>query len=243
MSNKTGISSESPGTATVPVVSAVRLARQFRRRDANGSGLRNQNVSPNRARFDPVANGWGKKATGLTVLSREALEAAVSEIATLKLQHAAARTALELEIAAARERCQEQLLSLTRQIEFREARVSHYCQKHRDELFPGKKSLDLEAAIVGYRTGPPSVEKCSKKDTWRTIVRRLEEVDWGCFYLTTPDPEVDKKALLADRDRLTAAQLSAAGLRFRQDEVFFITPKSPAAAKSVREVASQINEK
>jgi phage host-nuclease inhibitor protein Gam len=179
-----------------------------------------------------------KKKNGLTIPSRQALEATVSEIATLKLQCAAAKAALELEIAAARDRRQGQLLALARQIESREAGVSLYCQKHRAELFPGKKSLDLPLATVGYRTEPPSVEKCSKKDTWRTIARRLEDLDWGCFYLTAPDPEVDKQALLADRARLTAAQLSEVGIRFQQDEVFYINPKSTVAAKSVREAAN-----
>jgi phage host-nuclease inhibitor protein Gam len=180
-----------------------------------------------------------KKRNGLLCLvqSREALDATVSEIATLKLQFAAAKAALELEIAAARERRQEQLLALAQQIESREAGVFLYCQKHRSELFPGKKSLDLPVATVGYRTDPPSVERCSQKDTWRTIARRLEDFDWGCFYLTTPDPEVDKKALLADRARLTAAQLASVGIRFQQEEVFYITPKSTVAEKSVREAA------
>jgi phage host-nuclease inhibitor protein Gam len=180
-----------------------------------------------------------KKKNGLVCLipSREALDATVSEIATLKLQYAAAKAALELEIAAARDRRQGQLLALAGQIESREAGVFLYCQKHRAELFPGKKSFDLPVATVGYRTEPPSVEKCSKKDTWRTIARRLEDLDWGCFYLTTPDPEVDKKALLADRARLAAAQLSAVGIVFQQDEVFYITPKSTVATKSVREAA------
>jgi hypothetical protein len=46
--------SEFPGTATIPVASAVRLARQFRRRDADGSGRddrapRNDNISPHQS--------------------------------------------------------------------------------------------------------------------------------------------------------------------------------------------------
>jgi phage host-nuclease inhibitor protein Gam len=104
-------------------------------------------------------------------------------------------------------------------------------------LFPDKKSIDLLLATVGYRTEPPSVEKCSKKDTWSAIAKRLEALDWGVRYITTPDPEVDKKALLADRDRLTAGQLSEAGIRFEQDEFFYITPKSDVAEKTVMEAA------
>ena len=178
-----------------------------------------------------------EKSLVCLVLSREALDSVVSEVATLKLQYAAARAALELEIAAVQERRREQLLALAKQIESREAGVFVYCQQHRAALFPDKKSLDLLLATVGYRTEPPSVEKCSKKDNWSAISRRLEALPWGARYLTWPEPEVDKKALLADRDRLTAEQLSEAGIRFEQDELFYITPKSDVAQKTIMEAA------
>jgi hypothetical protein len=48
---------------------------------------------------------------------------------------------------------------------------------------------------------------------------------------------VDKKSLLADRDRLTGEQLAEAGIRFEQDELFYITPKSEVAAKTVMQAA------
>ncbi len=178
-----------------------------------------------------------EKVPACLVLSRESLDAVVAEVATLKLQYAAAKAALELEIAAVQEKRQERLLALGKQIESREAGVFIYCQQHRSELFPDKKSLDLLLATVGYRTEPPSVEKCSKKDNWSAIAKRLEALDWGAAYITTPEPDVDKKALLADRDRLTAEQLSAAGIRFEQDEFFYITPKSDVAEKTVMEAA------
>jgi phage host-nuclease inhibitor protein Gam len=171
------------------------------------------------------------------VLSREALDSAVAEVATLKIQYTAAKAALELEIAALQERRQGHLLSLAKQIESREAGVFVYCQQHRNKLFPEKKSLDLLLATVGYRTEPPSVEKCSKKDTWSAIARRLETLPWGALYFTTPEPEVDKKALLSARDRLTGEQLAEAGIRFEQDELFYITPKSDVADKTVMEAA------
>jgi len=178
-----------------------------------------------------------EKSLVCLVLSREALDSVVAEVATLKLQYAAAKAALELEIAAIQERRQEHLLALAKQIESREAGVFVYCQQHRSALFPDKKSLDLLLATVGYRTEPPSVEKCSKKDNWSAIARRLEALPWGTRYITMPEPEVDKKALLADRDRLTAEQLSEAGIRFEQDELFYITPKSDVAQRTIMEAA------
>jgi len=129
------------------------------------------------------------------------------------------------------------MLALGKQIEVREAGVFVYCQQHRAQLFPDKKSIDFLLATVGYRTEPPSVEKCSRKDTWSAIAQRLEASEWGLRYISVPEPEVDKKALLADREKFSVEQLSQAGIRFEQDELFYITPKSEVATRTVLQAA------
>jgi phage host-nuclease inhibitor protein Gam len=178
-----------------------------------------------------------EKLRTIPVVSREALDAAVAEVATLKLRFAAAKTEMELEIARVQERHQEQMLTLAKQIEIREAGIFVHCQQHREQLFPDKKSIDFLLATVGFRTEPPSVEKSSRKDTWAAVAQRLEASPWGARYVNNPEPEVDKKALLADREKFSLEQLSEAGIRFEQDEVFYITPKSEVAARTVLEAA------
>jgi len=49
--------------------------------------------------------------------------------------------------------------------------------------------------------------------------------------------EPDKNALLADREKLSAEQLTAAGIQFCQDEQFYIRPKLETAADT-KEVKS-----
>jgi phage host-nuclease inhibitor protein Gam len=178
-----------------------------------------------------------EKIQNIPIVSREALDAAVAEIATLKIQYAAAKADMELEIARVQERRQEQMLALGQRIEVREAGVFVYCQRHRAQLFPDKKSIDFLLATVGFRTEPPSVEKSSRKDTWSAIAQRLEALGWGSRYVNLPEPEVDKKALLADREKLSQEQLIEAGIRFEQDEQFYITPKSEVATRTVLEAA------
>ena len=178
-----------------------------------------------------------EKIQTVPILSREALEVAVAEVATLKIQFAAAEAEMELEIARVQERHQGPMLALAKRIQIREAGVFVYCQQHRAQLFPDKKSIDFLLATVGFRTEPPSVEKSSRKDTWTAIAQRLEALGWGSRYVNIPEPEVDKKALLADREKLSLEQLSEAGIRFEQDELFYITPKSEIAARTVLEAA------
>jgi phage host-nuclease inhibitor protein Gam len=135
------------------------------------------------------------------------------------------------------ERHQEPMLALARQMEIREAGVFVYCQQHRAQLFPDKKSIDFLLAVVGFRANPASVEKCAKKDTWTAVAARLSSLKWGLPYVTEPAPEVNKRALLADQEKLTPEQLAEAGICFQQEEEFFITPKSEVASRTVLEAA------
>lgn len=178
------------------------------------------------------------KPAPCTVLSREALEATVADVVANKLEYAGTLALMELEISQVQKRHQASLLAIAEKIQSQEAGIYVYCQGHRTELFPGKaKSLDLLLATIGFRTDPPSVEKISKKDTWESIAKRLQSVDWGAAYIREPSPEVDKQALLKDRLTLTPAQLQVAGVRFDQDEQFFIEPKSEVAQASTQEAA------
>lgn len=178
-----------------------------------------------------------EKFTPCIISSREGLEATVADVILLKIQYAGLTAAMEEEIAKVQKRHQDGMLEVARRIETQEAGIYTYCQQHRKELFPEKKSIDMLLAEIGFRDEPHSVEKASKKDTWGAIAKRLLSLAWGKQYLTDPDPEIDKRALLADRKKITAEQLAAAGIKFEADEIFYIKPKSEVAEKSVQEAA------
>lgn len=169
--------------------------------------------------------------------SRQALECIVADVVKLKLEHALAVASMEHDIADVQKRHQESLLNVARQIEAKEAGVFVYCQKHRAELFPEKKSLDLLLASVGFETTPPRVEKIHSKDSFGKIGLRLESLDWGAAYVRYPDPEVNKEKILADRAKLKPEQLQEAGIKIEQDENFFIRLRSEVVEQSVKEAA------
>lgn len=178
-----------------------------------------------------------EKIVPCIITSRESMESVVADIVGLKLEHAELTAAMEQEIAQVQKRHQGGILAVDRQIQVKEAGVFVYCQQNRKVLFPEKKSIDLLLATVGFRDNPPSVEKRMKKDTWEAVADRLQALDWGQAYLTERAPDVSKAKLLADRERLTEDQLAAAGVRFEQDETFFIAPKSQVAEPTVKEAA------
>lgn len=171
------------------------------------------------------------------LISREAMESVVADIVALKLDHAAKVAAMEMEVAEVQKRHQEGILAVSEDIEIKEASVYTFCHSRRAELFTDKKSMDLLLALIGFETNPPSVQKRNSRDTWESIARRLESTDWGKFFIREPAPEVDKQALLNARATLTKEQLDTVGIRFDQDEQFYIRPKSQVAAETVKQAA------
>ena len=114
-----------------------------------------------------------------------------------------------------------------------ESDIAAYCDAHRPELFPEKKSRETTLAVFGYELTPPRVETSSRKIKWADVLARLLRLPWGKAYCVATGYKLDKNALLADREKLTAEQLTAAGIQFAQDEQFFIRPKPETAEETV----------
>jgi phage host-nuclease inhibitor protein Gam len=168
----------------------------------------------------------------MKITSTEALDAAVADVVRLKIQHTAAQAEMDAALAAIQKRHQARLQALADQIAAREATIRDYCEAHRAELFAEKKSRETPLAWIGFELTPPRVETPSRRIKWADVIARLQKLPWGAAYLRFPEPRLDKEALLADRDRLTEEQRAAAGIRFVQDEQFFLRPKPDTARPS-----------
>lgn len=173
----------------------------------------------------------------LSITSVEALDSAVAEVVRLKIKHTEATAAKDAEVAAIEKRHQEKITLLQDSIAEMESRVQEYCTAHRGELFAQRKSRETSLASFGFELTPPRVEPASRKVKWRDVVVRLLKLSWGKAYLRVPEVQPDKQALLADREKLTPEQCSAAGIQFCQDEQFFIRPRPETAEDTVNETA------
>jgi phage host-nuclease inhibitor protein Gam len=171
----------------------------------------------------------------LSITSTDSLEAAVADIVRLKIKHTQFTAEKDAAVAALEKQHQPKLTSLLETIADAEAQVLDYCIAHRGNLFPEKKSRETTLAIFGFELTPWRVETSSKKITWKEVIKRLQRLLWGKAYIRTADPKPDKEALLTDRKKLNPKQLVAAGLKFEQDEQFFIRPKPATAEPTVKE--------
>lgn len=165
----------------------------------------------------------------LKITSPEALDSAVAEIVRMRIKHTQATAAKDADVALVEKRHQTRIVELNDSIAELESRVYEYCVANRPKLFTERKSRETPLAVYGFELTPYRVETSSKKITWKEVVKRLLRLKWGQAYVRQSEPKPDKDALLTDRDKFTEQQLNAIGIRFAQDEQFFIRPKPESA--------------
>ena len=170
----------------------------------------------------------------MKITSLESLDAHVAEVVRMKLELAGRKVEMEEQIAALQKRYAGPIGKLNDDIAARTDDIRDYCDANRSALFPDKKSRETLTALVGFEWTPYRVETAAKKITWKLVVQRLLRLDWGGAYVRQPEPQPDKNAMLADRERFTGPQLLAAGIAFDRDEQFFLRPKSEIATDTVK---------
>jgi phage host-nuclease inhibitor protein Gam len=111
--------------------------------------------------------------------------------------------------------------------------IENWAEAHRDdeELFPaGKKSLELRAGTIAFRTSAPSLVL---RDGWKSedVIAELEETE-ATFIKRTAikagSPSLDKAAIkkLYDQGKIDAKTLKSLGLEIKQDETLTVTTKT-----------------
>jgi phage host-nuclease inhibitor protein Gam len=159
------------------------------------------------------------------VQTRAQMEALIGEIAKLQLERNGITAALDQEVTQIRKRFEGTLDTLQREIEIKTQLAQVWADTHPEE-FGEKKSIEFVHAVVGFRTGNPTVKPIKKSFTVAAIVALLRKVTWGAKYIRQPDPVLNKEAILLDRETLTEQQLKSVGIKITQDESFYIDLKA-----------------
>ena len=165
--------------------------------------------------------------------TREELESLVGEIADLKIREREARNRMDAQLKDVRAVYELQLAGLNEALTPKLLQVQAWAEAHEGE-FGGKKSLDLVHALIGWRTTPPSL-KTLRGWTWKSVLEKLQSGKFWARYIRTKE-EVNKEAILAERDALDDKALSEMGVRISQEEEFYVEPKvSELPAREVLE--------
>jgi phage host-nuclease inhibitor protein Gam len=171
-------------------------------------------------------------AAALVLTSEDAMVGTLNRYVELKLSMAEAAAAHEKEVAQLNSAFDDAIQESREELAVLEASVQLFALNHRTQLFNSdQKSKEYANARIGFRDNPPSVGKRIKADTFDAIALRLEETEWGEKY-TDRKISLKKDALLRDRAQITEEQLREVGIRFDQEEFFFIEPSSEAIERS-----------
>lgn len=184
------------------------------------------------------------------LLTREGMEAAITEYFKLQLTRKAAVLSMEAEKLAVESKHEEDLNRLANEIESKFASIQNFCAVHRAELLPDEKkakSFETVNAVVEFYFTPHSVETVGKESE-KAKARRLRglifklpgDQELDCEkYVRLPDPALNKATLLADRSILSSDHLRIMGITFAQTEVFSVKPKSELAEATTAIVGTE----
>jgi len=131
---------------------------------------------------------------------------------------------LDADLDRARKKHEPAILKCTTEMKGIENDLKRWAKANKRRLFAASRSMNFPRGEVGFRLGKWRV-KTGRGVTLDACAKRLKGFRWGAKYLRAREPDVNREALIEDRERLTAEQLEAAGVAIVQDEKFFVEPK------------------
>ena len=106
-------------------------------------------------------------------------------------------------------------------IAIKTAELQAWAETHPDAFAKGRKSIEMAAGTLGFRTGTPKLVLLSRAWNWKKVTDALM-VHLPNFIRSVPEP--DKESLLAQREELSP-MFPLIGVKVEQGESFFIEPK------------------
>jgi phage host-nuclease inhibitor protein Gam len=157
-----------------------------------------------------------------TITTRDEAEAVMNELALAANNRRKLNTQLDAAILKLKENIAPALAECDDAIKTKTDILLAWAQAN-PEQFGKKKSIEMLAGTLGFRTGTPKLVLLSRAFTWEKV---LENVQRLIPAFVRGKPEIDKEAILAQRDEETLQHaLKACGMKVVQDEGFFVEPK------------------
>lgn len=165
-----------------------------------------------------------KKKT-IEILTRQQAEEAVGLAGRTQNALNGMRVEMDRKLSAIREQYEGTLDRLQVDLERTVASLEAWALSNPDEFQAGRKSIEFVHGTVGFRTGQPKL-KAARGSTWEKVAAKIEAL--GLDRFLRRKTEVDREAIIAARDTLTAGEMLAMGVAVAQDETFYVEPKAEA---------------
>ena len=161
-----------------------------------------------------------KKSVAAVLETRADAESALGHLAELSYCRDMLIAELDLKLKSVREEYEGKIDPLTVTIESEFDALNVWADGHPNE-FTTRKSIDMIHGTIGYRTSPPKL-KLLRGWTWERVAAAVQQVIPKYMRIKV---EVNKDALLEDRDTFSAEQMADIGVSVVSDESFFVNPK------------------
>ena len=164
-----------------------------------------------------------KKSKGPLLKTREDVELCMGALAELTIKRMGIEATLNDELKAVRDRYQEELANVGEDADAEFRLLKEWAEAHPEE-FKDRKSMELTHGALGFRTGTPAV-RFLKGWTETMVLAVLDMAAELRERYVRVVVEINKQALIEDREGLGADKLNAFGLKITQSETFFVEPK------------------
>ena len=164
-----------------------------------------------------------KKEKAMTIATRDELETTMNDYAVKAAALKGLGAELDVELGKVRERYTDRMTAIADAMKPLAEAIEEWAILHPEE-FGTKKSLDLIAGKIGFRTTPPAVKTLRgvrEESAVELVAKSCHLVDY-----IREVQEIDREAILADfaAKNITEAELKELGLRIHQTETFYIDP-------------------
>jgi phage host-nuclease inhibitor protein Gam len=168
--------------------------------------------------------------------SREEMEDTVGLIVALRISEQKKSAQINARLHSVKTELMPQLQAIRDDLDNAFTQAREWAQAHPEE-FTEARSIKMHHATVGFREGNPTLAKLSRRWTWERILEGVEaEPKMACYVRTTT--ELNKEALLEDRDKLGADLMKEYGLKVEQPDRFYVATDLEAPEARIAEVVS-----
>lgn len=164
-----------------------------------------------------------KEQLKIAALSRDQIAEVAGLFTEKKIDLDAVTAEMNGELDAVRARYAGRIGEIMAAMSEAQETVQVWSEANKDAEFDKARSLELPRAFVGFRLGNFKVV-CAKGIKQADAAAMLERLPWGKDYVRH-SVELNKEQLIADREKLTAAQTAKAGIAIVQEEHWFIEAK------------------
>lgn len=154
--------------------------------------------------------------------TREEIETLVGDIAALKITERTLKAEMDAHLKQVKDGYLDRLTALNDSIAHKMPGALAWAEAHPED-FGKLKSIEMLHGVIGWRTNTPSLKTLSGW-TWDRVLDVVKKLPGLAGYVRVKE-EMNKQALLADRDALGADGLRAIGLKVVQEDEFYVEPR------------------